>query len=361
MVPISLSTTFAQVSPGKTTGYEYSRSGNPTRNAFEANVAACERCKYGLAFASGLGATTTVLMLLKSGDHVILSDDVYGGSNRYLNRVAAPAAGLTCTIADLSQPGWESAITPATRLIWLETPSNPMLKVIDIAAVAAVAHKHNILVVTDNTFCSPYFQNPITLGSDLVVHSVTKYINGHSDVVMGIVLLSDEALHTRLRFLQNAVGAVPSPFDCYLAMRSMKTLAVRMEQHQKNGLAVARFLEKHDKIEKVIYPLLESHPHHALAKRQMSGFSGMITFVLKGGLPQARTFLENLHIFVCAESLGGVESLAEHPAIMTHASVPADQRAKLGISDGLLRLSVGIEDTQDLIDDLSFALAKVVL
>jgi cystathionine gamma-lyase len=359
MVPISLSSTFAQVSPGQNTGFEYSRSGNPTRNAFEANVAACEQAKYGLAFSSGLGATTTILGLLKSGDHVILSDDVYGGTNRFINRVAAPSAGITCSMVDLTASDWEKSITPATRMVWLETPSNPMLKLIDIAAVCAVAHKHKIIVVTDNTFCSPYLQNPIPLGSDLVIHSVTKYINGHSDVVMGLVLVSDDELHTRLRFLQNAMGAVPSPFDCYLAMRSMKTLAVRMEQHQKNATAIARLLEKSDKVAKVIYPGLESHPQYALAKRQMRGPGGMITFVLKGGLNESRQFLENLRVFVCAESLGGVESLAEHPAIMTHASVPPDQRAKLGISDGLVRLSVGIEDTDDLLADITHALSKI--
>jgi len=360
MPPISLSTTFAQPSPGVNKGYEYSRTGNPTRNQYEANVAALEGGKYGLAFASGSASTATILAMYGPGDHVITVDDVYGGTNRYFNKVSAIASGLKFTFADLSKEGeLEKAFTDKTKLVWVETPTNPTLKVIDIQRAATIAHQKGALLVVDNTFLSPYFQKPLELGADIVVHSVTKYINGHSDVVGGVVITSNEEVHKKLRFLQNALGAVPSPFDSFLVMRGIKTLHVRMREHEKNALAVAQFLEQHPKVQSVRYPGLPSHPHHELAKKQQSGFGGMVTFWLKGGLSESRRFLENLHIFTCAESLGGVESLAEHPAIMTHASVAAEERQKLGIHDNMCRLSVGIEDVQDLLADLTRALNAV--
>jgi cystathionine gamma-lyase len=360
MPPISLSTTFAQASPGVTKGFEYSRSGNPTRNQYEDCIAALEGGKYGLAFASGSSSTATILAMFGPGDHVITVDDVYGGTNRYFNKVSAVASGLTFSFVDFTKDGsLEAAFTEKTKLVWLETPTNPTLKVIDIAKVAKIAHERNTILVVDNTFLSPYFQKPLSLGADIVVHSVTKYINGHSDVVGGMVVTSNEELHKKLRFLQNAIGAVPSPFDCFLVMRGVKTLHVRMQQHEKNAVVIAQLLEKHPKVERVAYPGLASHPQHEIAKKQQSGFGGMITFWLKGGLAESRRFLEALKIFACAESLGGVESLAEHPAIMTHASVPAEQRLKLGIHDNMCRLSVGIEDCDDLVGDLTNALNAV--
>jgi cystathionine gamma-lyase len=359
-VPISLATTFVQTSPGQHLGYDYSRSGNPTRAAFEACVAALENGTYGLAFSSGLGATTTITNMLKSGDHIISSDDVYGGTNRYFSRVALPSNGITTSLIDINKEGEiEKHITPKTRMIWMETPTNPTLKISDIKATSVIAKKHGLLLVVDNTFMSPYFQKPLELGADIVVHSVTKYLNGHSDVVMGILVTNQQDLFTRLKFLQNAIGAVPAPFDCYMAMRGLKTLHIRMREHAKNAAVVAEFLEKHPAVEKVIYPGLKSHPQHELAKTQMSGFGGMITFFMKGGLKESRLFLEKLKLFALAESLGAVECLAEHPAIMTHASVPADQRAKLGISDTMCRLSVGIEDIEDILQDLRQALDAV--
>jgi len=357
-VPISLATTFVQKSPGQHQGYEYSRSGNPTRTAFEALVAACENGKYGLAFASGLAATTTITNMFKSGDHIISSDDVYGGTNRYFNRVALPSMGITCSLVDFNKEGAiEAAIKKETKMIWMETPTNPTLKISDIKQAAGIAKKHNLILVVDNTFMSPYFQKPLDLGADIVVHSVTKYLNGHSDVVMGVLATNNPDLFKQLKFFQNSIGAVPSPFDCYNAMRGMKTLPIRMREHAKNAQVVAEYLEKHPAVEKVTYPGLPSHPQHELAKKQMTGFGGMITFFLKGGLNESRAFLENLKLFALAESLGAVESLAEHPAIMTHASVPPDQRAKLGISDTMCRLSVGIEDIEDIMADLKHALA----
>jgi len=338
-IPISLSTTFAQESPGVHKGFEYSRTGNPTRVAFEQCVASCEKAKYGLAFASGSAATVSITNLLKSGDHVVVCDDVYGGTNRYFSRVAQPQMKINFSFVDLTVPNaLQQALTQETKMVWLETPTNPTLKLLDIKAICEEAHKRDVFVVVDNTFMSPYFQSPISLGADIVVHSVTKYINGHSDVVMGVLATNSEDLYTRLKFLQNSIGAVPSPFDCYLALRGIKTLAIRMKQHTINAMQVATFLEKHPKIEKVIYPGLPSHPQHELAKRQMTGFGGMITFFLHGGISESRAFLENLKLFALAESLGAVESLAEHPAIMTHASVPSEQRVKLGISDSLVRL-----------------------
>lgn len=368
VVPISLATTFAQPTPGAAPGkgselsyhrgFEYSRTGNPTRAAFERALAAAERGKHGVAFASGMAATVTLLHLLKAGDHVVCIDDVYGGTQRYFRRIATPMCAMEFDFVDMGVAGaLEGALKPTTRMIWLETPTNPTLKITDIAAVAALAHARGILLVVDNTFMSPFFQNPLTLGADIVMHSVTKYINGHSDVVGGVVATNSDELADRLRFLQNGMGCVPAPFDCYLALRGLKTLHVRMERHAANAMAVATMLEGHAAVERVVYPGLASHPQHAIAKAQMSGFGGMITFYIRGGITGSRTFLENLKVFTCAESLGAVESLAESPVIMTHASVPPEVRAKLGISDSLVRLSVGIEAIEDIMADLHGALA----
>jgi len=360
MVPISLATTFHQVSPGVNKGYEYSRSGNPTRAAYEKLVADLEGAKYGLAFASGSSTTATIAAMFTTGDHVIVIDDVYGGTNRFFKRVSAVNAQVTYSFVDFTKEGaLEAAFTDKTKMVWIETPTNPTLKIVDIEKAAKVAHAHNAIVVVDNTFLTPYFQRPLQWGADIVVHSVTKYINGHSDVVGGMALLSDDKLYEKLKFLQNAIGAVPSPFDCFMVMRGVKTLHVRMREHEKNAHAIAKFLEASPKVEKVAYPGLASHPQHEVAKKQQTGYGGMITFWLKGGLEQSRQFLENLKLFACAESLGGVESLAEHPAIMTHASVAPEERAKLGISDSLCRLSVGIEDIDDLLADLTTALNHV--
>jgi len=361
ITPICLSSTFAQESPGKPrNGYEYSRTNNPTRNAYEQCVAACEGGKHGLAFASGSAATTTIMHMFGPGDHVITIDDVYGGTQRFFRKVSSVASGISYTFVDMTKDGeLEKAFTDKTKLVWVETPTNPMLKIVDIAKVAKIAHDHKCLLVVDNTFMSPFFQRPLSLGADIVVHSVSKYINGHTDVVQGVVVVNDEALNQKLRFLQNGLGAIPGPFDCFLAMRGLKTLAVRMKEHDKNAMAVAKYLEKHPKIEKVIYPGLPSHPQHEICKKQCTGFGGMITVLLKGGIEESKTFLENLKIFAVAESLGGVDSLAEHPAIMTHASVPLEDRQKLGILDNLCRLSIGIEDTEDIIQDLSKALDAI--
>jgi cystathionine gamma-lyase len=361
--PISLSSTFQQKSPGELYpgGFEYSRSGNPTRKAYEANVAACEGAQYGLAFASGSAATATICSLFSQGDHIVSIDDVYGGTQRYFNNVAS-RFGVTFTFADMTKEGaLQAAITPQTKLVWIETPTNPTLKIVDIEEVARIAHENKCILVVDNTFMSPFFQNPLKHGADMVVHSVSKYINGHTDVIGGFVALNDRALYDRLKYLQNAVGCIPSPFDCYLAMRGMKTLHLRMQAHEKNAFQVARFLETHPKVTKLFYPGLESHPQHAIAKKQNSGFGGMITFFLVGGLAQSRQFLETLTLCKLAESLGAVETLIEHPAIMTHASVPAEVRAKLGISDSLVRLSVGVEDVADIIADLTRGLDAITL
>lgn len=369
-VPISLASTFAQKSPGVVmgedhphsyyVGYEYCRTGNPTRAAFEQAVAAAESGKFAVAFSSGSAACSAIIHLLESGSHVISIDDVYGGTQRYFKRLVEKNSTITFDFVDLSQPSkLEEAITANTKLIWMETPTNPTLKIADIRAICDIAHRHNILVVVDNTFMSSYFQRPLELGADLVVNSVTKFVNGHSDVVMGFVATRSKQLWADLRFVQNGVGAVPSPFDCYMALRGLKTLHVRMERHAQNAMAVARFLEGHDMVNSVIYPGLESHKQHAVAKAQMDGFGAMVTFYVKGGLEGARAFLENVHIFTLAESLGAVESLAESPAIMTHASVPKERRVLLGISDDLIRLSVGIEHIDDIIADLKTALAAV--
>ncbi|XP_026969870.1 cystathionine gamma-lyase isoform X1 [Sagmatias obliquidens] len=354
--PYKMSTQFVKNKETKK-GFEYSRSGNPTRNCLEKAVAALDGAKYSLAFASGLAATVTVTHLLKAGDQIICMDDVYGGTNRYFRQVATEF-GLKISFVDCSKTKLlEAAITPETKLVWIETPTNPILKMIDIEACAHTVHKHgDIILVVDNTFMSAYFQRPLALGADICMYSATKYMNGHSDVVMGLVSLNSERLHDRLRFLQNSLGAVPSPIDCYLCNRGLKTLQIRMEKHFENGMAVAQFLESNPWVEKVIYPGLPSHPQHELAKRQCTGCPGMITFYIKGSLQHAETFLKNLKLFTLAESLGGYESLAELPAIMTHASVPKSDREVLGISDTLIRLSVGLEDKQDLLDDLDQAL-----
>lgn len=360
--PISLATTFVQTSPGVHQGYEYSRTSNPTRGSFEQQVASCEGGKYALAFGSGCAATVSVLNLCRSGDHVICIDDVYGGTSRFFRQIASPNNGYTFSYVDMNdEVAFKAAFTDKTRLVWLETPTNPTLKITDIAKAAKLTHEHGALLVVDNTFMSPALQNPLSLGADIVVHSVTKYINGHSDVVMGAVITSDDELHSQLRFIQKSIGAVPSPFDCYMAQRGLKTLGLRMREHSKNARLIAAFLEKHDKVDRVLYPGLPSHPQHELAKTQMRDFGGMVTIFLKGGLKESRQFLENIHLFKLAESLGAVESLAEHPAIMTHASVPKEQREANGISDSLIRLSVGIEDVDDLIADLSSALDAISL
>jgi cystathionine gamma-lyase len=358
MTPIYQTSTFAQASPGVVKGnYDYSRSANPTRTALEANLAALEGGRFGFCFASGLAAMDCVLHTLSAGDHVVLCDDVYGGSFRILDKVYKQLGIVTTRVDMTDLKATEAAITPKTRLVWVETPTNPMLKIIDIAAVAKVARARGALSVVDNTFATPFLQSPLALGADVVHHSSTKYIGGHSDVVGGVLVTSDEALAARLKFLQNAVGAVPSPMDCFLLLRSTKTLHVRVQRHCENAMKVATWLATHPRMQRVIYPGLESHPQHAVAKRQLrGGFCGMITATLKGGLEDARRFLERVRIFSLAESLGGVESLIEHPAIMTHASIPPETRRQIGIEDGLVRLSVGIEDGDDLIADLEQAL-----
>ncbi len=359
MTPVYFTSTYAQESPGKHRGYEYSRTHNPTRTALQDCIASLEGAKYGLAFSSGLGAMTTIMLCLKSGDHIICSDDVYGGTFRLFDKIFKNF-GLEFTFVDMTD---ESAVSksfrPNTKMVWVETPTNPMLKIVDIAKMADLAHKKNAVCLVDNTFVSPFFQKPISLGADIVVHSTTKYINGHSDVVGGIVLTSNTDWYQRIMFCQNAAGATPGPMDCFLTLRGIKTLHLRMKRHEENAINLAEWLSKHPKIEKVIYPGLASHPQHALAKKQMSGFAGIITILVKGDIQGCYRFLENCKLFTLAESLGGVESLVDHPAIMTHASVPAETRRALGIYDNLVRLSVGIEDLTDLKDDLDFALSKV--
>ncbi len=357
--PVYYTSTYAQSGPGEHKGFEYSRTQNPTRFALEGNLAALEGAARGLAFASGCAATTTVLHLLKAGDHVVAGDDLYGGTYRIFERVIRQM-GIDFTYVDPTRPeAFAEAIRPTTKLAWVETPTNPLLKLCDIAAVAEICRQRDVLLAVDNTFLTPVFQRPLSLGAHMVVHSTTKYLNGHADVVGGAVITSDPGLADRLAFLQNAIGAVPSPMDSFLVLRGTKTLPLRMARHAENAARIAAWLEAHPAVEKVVYPGLPSHPQHALAKRQMLGMGGMITFVVKpgarGALERARAFLKSLHLFACAESLGGVESLIEHPAIMTHASIPPENRAKLGISDGLIRLSVGIEHVDDLIADLAQA------
>ena len=359
MTPIYTSSTYVQESPGVHKGYDYSRSVNPTRKALEACIADLEGSTYGFAFASGMSASATVLELLSSGDHVIAMDDLYGGTYRLFENVRKRSAGLDFTFCDLSDPETlESSITDKTKMIWIETPTNPLLKIADLEVIAKFAKDNDLISVCDNTFCSPFVQNPLDFGFDIVVHSATKYLNGHSDLIGGVVVCSDrqEQLASELLYLQNAVGSIMNPFDSFLLLRSLKTLPVRMERHCSNALQIATYLESHDSIEKVIYPGLKSHPQHDIAKKQMREFGGMISVVLKGGLDSAKIFLERTEIFSLAESLGGVESLIEHPAIMTHASIPPEVREEIGISDGLVRLSVGIESIDDLIEDIENSL-----
>jgi len=360
MPPIYATSTYVQSSPGVHKGYEYSRTANPTRDALQASLANLEGGAAGFAFASGLAASATIIDMLDAGSHIIAMHDLYGGSYRLLENVRKRSAGHDVSFVDLTDPtALEAAIRPKTRMIWVETPTNPLLKVVDLGAVAAVAKRRGIMSVCDNTFATPYLQRPLEHGFDLVVHSTTKYLNGHSDAIGGgaVIRHGADELKERLTYLQNAVGGVPGPFDSFLTLRGIKTLALRMERHCANALTIARFLESHPKVERVIYPGLPSHPHHAVAKRQMQGgFGGIVSAVLRGGLEDARGFLERCHLFSLAESLGGVESLIEHPALMTHASLPAAMRAQLGISDSLVRLSVGVEDVNDLIAELKDAL-----
>lgn len=358
ITPIYQTSTYAQEGIGKHKGYEYSRTHNPTRTALEACLASLEEGKYGLAFASGLAATNTVMNLLSQGDHVVVGDDVYGGTYRIFERVYT-RYGITFSFIDARDPAnFEKAIRKETKLLWLETPTNPLLRLADIKTLAKIARDKKILSVVDNTFASPYLQRPLELGADIVVHSTTKYLGGHSDVVGGAIITSLDDVHEQLRFHQNAVGGVPGPFDAWLVLRGMKTLAVRMKEHEKNAQSIVRFLEQHPSVEKVYYPGLVSHPQHELAKKQMHGFGGMVSCVLRGGLEDARQVLSNTKLFTLAESLGGVESLIGHPATMTHASIPKEIREARGIVDGLIRLSVGIEDIEDLIEDLDRAMSK---
>ncbi|MFN3298220.1 cystathionine gamma-synthase [Caldimonas sp.] len=355
MTPIYATSTYVQESPGVHRGFEYSRSHNPTRFAYERCVAALEGGSRGFAFASGLAASSTILELLDSGSHVVAMDDVYGGTYRLFERVRRRSAGLDFSWVDLSDlAAFEAAIRPNTRMVWIETPTNPTLKLVDIAAVAECAKKRGLIVVVDNTFCSPALQRPLELGADIVMHSATKYINGHSDIVGGLAVVGDRAdLAEQMAFLQNAVGGVQGPFDSFLALRGLKTLHLRMKAHCENAQAIAEFLERHPAVERVAYPGLRAHPQYALAQRQMKGPGGMVSVWLKGGFEAAKRFMERTELFACAESLGGVESLANHPAVMTHASVPVERRAALGIDDNLVRLSVGVEEVEDLRTELA--------
>jgi cystathionine beta-lyase/cystathionine gamma-synthase len=356
--PIYQTSTFAQSAPGVHKGYDYSRTDNPTRTALQEALASIESAQYGLAFSSGMGATTTILLLLKQGDHVISSRDVYGGTYRIFRRVFENF-GLRFSFVETSDVRQiERAVTRRTRLLWVESPTNPLLRITDIRAAAEVAHRHGALCVVDNTFASPFFQQPLRLGADLAVHSTTKYIGGHADVVGGAVCLNDRAIYERLKFLQNAAGATPSPFDCFLTLRGIKTLALRMREQERNAIQIAAFLRDHPRVRRVYYPGLAEHPGHHVAVAQMSGFSGMVSFEVNGGLAEARRALKRLKIFKIAESLGGVESLVELPAIMTHASIPKEERKKAGLDDGLVRLSVGIEDVEDLLADLKRGLGR---
>lgn len=360
MPPIYATSTYAQSSPGVHQGFEYSRTHNPTRFAYERCVAALEGGTRGFAFASGMAATSTLLEMLDTGDHVVAVDDLYGGTYRLFERVRRRSAGLDFSFVDLTDlAAFEAAITPKTKLVWIETPTNPLLKIIDIAAVSAVAKKHGLIVVVDNTFASPMLQRPLALGADIVMHSATKYLNGHSDMVGGMLVVGDNAeLAEQMAFLQNSIGGVQGPFDSFLALRGLKTLHLRMKAHCENALAIAEMLEKHPAVEKVLYPGLASHPQHDLAKRQMDGFGGMVSVYVKGGLAEATRFCERLELFTLAESLGGVESLVNHPAVMTHASIPVERRAALGVADNLVRLSVGVEEVEDLLGDLTKALSQ---
>lgn len=358
MTPIYATSTYKQIAPGEHLGYEYSRTHNPTRTAYEACIASLESGQHGFAFASGMAAINTIIDLLDAGDHVVAMDDLYGGSFRLFDKVKTRTSNLSFSFVDMAQPELiEQAITPKTKLIWLETPSNPMLKLVDLRKIAAIAKRHGLISVVDNTFATPWIQRPLELGIDIVLHSATKYLNGHSDVVSGVVVVGDnEQLATQIAYLQNACGGIAGPFDSFLVLRSLKTLSVRMERHCENALALAQWLSEQPQVNKVIYPGLSSHPQHTLAKEQMHGFGGMISIVIDGGLEAAKRFLSRCELFTLAESLGGVESLIEHPAIMTHASIPPEIRKSLGIDDGFIRLSVGIEHLDDLQADLKHAL-----
>jgi len=357
IVPIYQTSTYTQQAPGQHKGYEYSRTANPTRTALEECMAALEGADYGLAFASGLAATISVMSLLSPGDHIVAGDDLYGGTYRLFDKVLRESNKLDFDYVDTTDPdSVERALRPETKMLWVETPTNPMLTLSNVSLLSEMAHERGAIVAVDNTFASPYFQQPLELGADIVVHSTTKYMGGHSDVVGGAVMTSNEELRERISFYQNAAGGVPGPFDAWIVLRGLKTLAVRMRQHEENALAVARFLQDHPQVATVNYPGLPSHPQHELAKRQMSGFSGMVSFTLKGGAEAAYAAVQKTEVFSFAESLGGVESLITHPATMTHAAIPKEQREVRGVTDGLLRLSVGIEDTEDLIADLKQAI-----
>ncbi len=361
MTPIYATSTYVQKSPGEHLGYDYSRADNPTREALEACCADLENGAAGFAFASGMAATSTILELLDSGDHVVAMDDLYGGSNRLFNRIRKRSAGLDFSFTDLSDPSaFEAAIRPDTKMVWVESCTNPLLRLVDLTAIAEIAKRHNIITVCDNTFTSPYLLNPLDHGFDIVMHSVTKYLNGHSDMIGGVAVLRDNPeMIAQMKLLQMSIGGVSGPFDAFLALRGLKTLPLRMKQHCENALTIAQFLENHPKVERVIYPGLESHPQHDLAMRQMKAGGGMVTMTLKGGLAEATKMLEHCTLFALAESLGGVESLIEHPAIMTHASLSPEDREKLGIGDSLIRLSVGIEEIDDLVEELAYVLEQI--
>ncbi|MCJ7459468.1 MAG: PLP-dependent aspartate aminotransferase family protein [candidate division Zixibacteria bacterium] len=359
IVPIYQTSTYVQESPGKHKGYEYSRTANPTRLALEKCLASLEEARFGLAFSSGMAAISVVLNLLKAGDHVISCDDLYGGTYRIFEKVYKDY-GLEFSYVDLTFPeNLSRALRKNTKMVWVETPTNPLLKIIDLKKVSEFAKKHNLISAVDNTFATPYFQKPLNLGIDIVVHSSTKYLGGHSDLVGGSILTSNQAYYDRMKFCQNAVGGVPGPFDCFLVLRGLKTLSLRMREHEANAIQVANFLSAHKKVKRVIFPGLKSHPDYKLVQKQMSGFGGIVSFELKSNLAGAKRFLKKLKLFSLAESLGGVESLADHPGIMTHSSIPPALRRKLGISDTLIRLSVGIENKEDLIQDLRRALSFV--
>ena len=359
IVPIYQTSTYTQEAPGQHKGYEYSRTANPTRTALEECVASLEGGEYGLAFASGLAATVATMSLLSPGDHVVAGDDLYGGTYRLFDKVLARSGGLEFTYADTTDPeAVEKALRPETKLLWIETPTNPLLTISDIEELSEMARERGAVVAVDNTFASPYFQRPLSLGADIVVHSTTKYMGGHSDVIGGAVVTSKPDFYEGMKFYQNAAGGVPGPFDSWIVLRGLKTLAVRMRQHEENALAVAEFLQDHPQVEMVSYPGLPSHPQHELAKRQMSGFSGMVSFTLKGGAEAAYAAMRKTEVIHFAESLGGVESLITHPATMTHAAIPREQREARGVTDGLMRLSVGIEDKEDLIADLDQAISS---
>jgi cystathionine gamma-lyase len=357
ITPIFQTATYAQAGLGEHKGFEYARTSNPTRTALEACMAALEDGKYGLAFASGMAAESAILSLLSSGDHIVSCDDLYGGSYRIFERVMRRYNVETSYVPAGSLTAYEKAIRPNTKMVWLETPTNPLLRLVDIQAIAEIAHRRNLLVVVDNTFASPYFQQPLKLGADIVVHSTTKYINGHSDLIGGALVLNDEGVYESIKFYQNAAGGVPSPFDAWLTLRGIKTLAIRMRQHEENARAIAGYLAEHPRVEKIYYPGLISHPDHELAKRQMSGFGGMVSFQLRGSYADVAQVVRRFKVFALAESLGGVESLVCHPATMTHGSIPKDIREARGLTDTLLRLSTGIEDKEDLIEDLKQALS----